>query len=77
MLLILPLISLVLAKVTTLQIGITHRVDPKDCIQARNGDTLSMHYTGMLEDGTQFDSSVGRGPFDFELGAGRVIKGAD
>lgn len=42
------------------------------------GDELSMHYTGTLDDGTVFDSSVERGtPFTFTLGAGQVIKGWD
>ena len=45
--------------------------------EANPGQTVSVNYTGILEDGTQFDSSIGRAPFSFPLGAGRVIKGWD
>ncbi|XP_063426415.1 peptidyl-prolyl cis-trans isomerase FKBP2-like [Mytilus trossulus] len=60
-----------------LQIGVKKRVD--NCtVKSRKGDTLHMHYTGKLEDGTEFDSSIPRKePFVFTLGAGQVIKGWD
>ena len=46
--------------------------------RAEIGMSVSVHYTGKLEDGTVFDSSVPRGqPFTFTLGAGQVIKGWD
>lgn len=46
--------------------------------EAVSGKTVSVHYTGWLEDGTKFDSSVDSGqPFQFALGAGMVIPGWD
>lgn len=43
---------------------------------AKKGDTVSVHYTGKLENGTVFDSSLTRGqPFSFQLGSGYVIRG--
>lgn len=42
---------------------------------AKQGDTVRIHYTGALEDGTVFDSSEGREPLSFTLGEGQVIAG--
>jgi FKBP-type peptidyl-prolyl cis-trans isomerase FkpA len=44
---------------------------------ASAGDRVSVHYAGWLPDGTQFDSSRQRAPFDFVLGEGMVIQGWD
>lgn len=45
--------------------------------QAMAGQKVSVNYRGSLEDGTVFDSSYGKSPFSFVLGAGSVIKGWD
>ncbi|OGQ87483.1 MAG: peptidylprolyl isomerase [Deltaproteobacteria bacterium RIFOXYD12_FULL_56_24] len=45
--------------------------------QAKKGDSVKIHYTGTLEDGTVFDSSAGRDPLAFTLGGGQVIVGFD
>ena len=45
--------------------------------EAVSGKTVVVNYRGTLENGTEFDSSYGRGPFPFPLGAGRVIRGWD
>ncbi|WP_340818187.1 peptidylprolyl isomerase [Methanolobus sp. WCC4] len=43
----------------------------------KDGDTVKVDYTGMLEDGSVFDSSEGRQPLEFTVGSGQVIKGFD
>ncbi len=64
-----PKITATGLSITELQIG--------DGPEATAGQNVSVNYKGMLENGKEFDSSYGRGPFSFPLGAGRVIKGWD
>ncbi len=63
--------------VTELQIEKT--ADGTGDAKTKNGDTITVNYTGTLTDGTKFDSSLnpGRTPFQFTLGQGMVIKGWD
>lgn len=46
-------------------------------MQAKQGDTVHVHYTGTLDDGSEFDSSRGREPLTFTIGAGQMIAGFD
>jgi FKBP-type peptidyl-prolyl cis-trans isomerase len=64
-------------ELTTTPSGLRYQdVTEGDGAEARAGDTVSVHYTGWLTDGSQFDGSRGRGaPLTFQLGAGRVIAG--
>lgn len=43
--------------------------------QAKNGDTVKVHYTGKFDDGTIFDSSIEREPLQFTIGEGQVVPG--
>lgn len=45
--------------------------------QVKSGDTVRLHYTGTLQDGTTFDSSAGRDPLEFTVGSGQIIPGLD
>ena len=45
--------------------------------QAKAGDKVKVHYTGKLTSGEQFDSSTGKEPLEFTVGAGQMIKGFD
>lgn len=44
---------------------------------AKKGDRVKVHYWGTLDDGTQFDSSEGKEPLEFTVGAGEMIEGFD
>ncbi|AUQ51150.1 peptidyl-prolyl cis-trans isomerase, FKBP-type [Phaeobacter inhibens] len=45
--------------------------------EVKSGDTVRIHYTGKLTDGSVFDSSEGREPLEFTVGSGQVIEGMD
>lgn len=45
--------------------------------EVKSGDTVRIHYTGTLADGTTFDSSEGRAPLEFTVGSGQIIPGLD
>src|SRR6185369_13948742 len=66
-------------QVITTSTGLQYVIEkPGDGPLAKAGQTVSVHYTGWLTNGTKFDSSVDRGkPFQFHLGQGEVIKGWD
>jgi peptidylprolyl isomerase len=66
-------------EVVTTSSGLQYvELDEGDGASPQKGQTVVVHYTGKLEDGTVFDSSRDRNrPFSFKLGAGQVIKGWD
>lgn len=45
--------------------------------QVKSGDTVKIHYTGSLDNGTEFDSSAGQEPLQFTVGTGQLIPGLD
>ncbi|HEU4987129.1 MAG TPA: peptidylprolyl isomerase [Rhizobiaceae bacterium] len=45
--------------------------------EVKSGDVVRIHYTGRLTDGTEFDSSAGREPLQFQVGAGQIISGLE
>lgn len=63
----------------TTESGLTYIITKKGTgAQLKTGDNIIVNYTGLLTNGTKFDSSLDRSePFSFPLGAGRVIKGWD
>ena len=67
------------ANLETTASGLQYSIDrPGTGVQPQTGQTVSVHYSGWLTDGSPFDSSRDRGrPFEFVLGRGRVIQGWD
>jgi len=54
-----------------------NKIKNKNMKQVKEGDVVKVHYTGKLVNGEQFDSSTGREPLEFTVGAGQMIKGFD
>ena len=69
-------LGLAKARITPSGLSITDLV-VGDGPEAVKGELVSVNYRGTLASGKEFDSSYGRGPFSFPLGAGRVIQGWD
>jgi peptidylprolyl isomerase len=74
--------GLLVAALATLFLQTPGKLQIKDVVEgkgpaAQAGDILTVDYTGTLTNGKQFDSSVGKKPFQFILGVGQVIKGWD
>lgn len=75
---ILSISSFALAGQNIDHLQITPLNDIKCTRKSQVGDTIEVHYTGKLDDGTMFDSSLARHkPIKFKLGVGQVIKGWD
>ncbi len=63
---------------TTTDSGLRYRIFKEGTgPKPEKGDKVKVHYTGKLTDGTVFDSSKERGPFEFKVGTGQVIRGWD
>lgn len=68
--------SATMGQTAAAQLAVQEQVQGTGAV-AKPGDRITVNYTGRLQDGTVFDSSVGRAPYTFILGAGEVIAGWD
>jgi peptidylprolyl isomerase len=74
-----PMVTPIKQQSVTTASGLTYTITKKgDGVPVKAGDEVIVNYTGLLTNGTKFDSSLDRGQtFSFPVGAGRVIKGWD